>query len=407
MSLTSVNGTRRTAASKGKRVCAIAYTEYIYDQRVKREAEALVSRGDTVHFIGLEEGSGNPKESENGVSITRMRLRKYQGRNPAKYILSYVCFFIVATAIMMKRHLRERYDVIYVHTMPDFLVFASLPAKLLGARVVLNVHDTMPELWQSKFAVSERHMLVRMLILQERVSCWFADRVVAVHKPHRRLLEKRGVPSSKLATIMNLPDPKVFGPIRRRCADRIQDSDRPCLVYHGTVTKRLGLDIALRAFRGVMELYPNARFEIYGGGDAAPALRELIRSLKLETNVYFPNSPFRGEDLPPILCAATVGVIPNRSDAATQYMLPVKLLEYIHLGIPAVVPKLSAIQYYFDEDAVAYFVPGNVSSLQSAICGLLSDRDKRERLIEKAQLFCRKYSWDCMKTQLFRVLDDI
>ena len=262
MSLTSVNGTRRTAASKGKRVCAIAYTEYIYDQRVKREAEALVSRGDTVHFIGLEEGSGNPKESENGVSITRMRLRKYQGRNPAKYILSYVCFFIVATAIMMKRHLRERYDVIYVHTMPDFLVFASLPAKLLGARVVLDVHDTMPELWQSKFAVPERHILVRLLILQERVSCWFADRVVAVHEPHRRLLEKRGVAPSKLAMIMNVPDSKVFGPMRRRCADRGEDHDRPCLVYHGTVTERLGLDIALQAFHGVLELYPNARFEI-------------------------------------------------------------------------------------------------------------------------------------------------
>ena len=99
-------------------------------------------------------------------------------------------------------------------------------------------------------------------------------------------------------------------------------------------------------------------------------------------------------------------MIPNRLDAATQYMLPVKLLEYVHLGIPAVVPKLSAIQYYFEDDAVAYYVPGNISSLQTAICELLGDRDKRERLKKKAQLFSRKYSWEHMKTQLFRVVDD-
>lgn len=407
MRLTKRNGTRRSAASIGKRICAIAYTEYTCDQRVRREAEALAGRGDTVHFIGLHEGLGKAEESKNGVRITRIRLGRYRGKNPFKYILSYVCFFIAASAIMLARHLKKGYDVIHVHTMPDLMVFVALPAKLLGARVILDVHDTMPELWQSKFAVPERHILVRLLMLQERVSCWFADRVVAVHEPHRSLLEKRGAAPSKLATIMNVPDPKTLGPVKRPWANPTEDRDRLRLVYHGTVSQRLGLDIALRAFVQVLELYPNARFDIYGSGDAGPAIKDLILSLELEKNVYFSNSEFRGEDIPSILCGATLGVIPNRADVATQYMLPVKLLEYVHLGIPAVVPKLSVIQYYFKKDAVAYYVPEDISSLQTAICGLLGDRHKRERLIQNAQLGIEKYSWADMKTELFRVVDDL
>lgn len=402
------NGARRSAVSMGKRICSIAYTEYSCDQRVTREAEALAGRGDTVHFIGLSEGLGKAEESKNGVRITRIRLGRYRGKNPFKYVLSYVCFFIAASAIMLARHLKQGYDVIHVHTMPDFMVFVALPAKLLGAKVILDVHDTMPELWQSKFGVPARHILVRLVMVQERVSCWFADRVVAVHEPHRNLLEKRGVPPSKLATIMNVPDPKTLGPVKGSSwASPTEDRDSLRLVYHGTVSQRLGLDIALRAFVQVLELFPNARFDIYGSGDAGPAIRDLILSLELEKNVNFSNSDFRGQDIPRMLCGATVGVIPNRADVATQYMLPVKLLEYVHLGIPAVVPKLNVIQYYFKEDAVAYYVPEDISSMQTAICGVLGDRHKRKRLIQNAQLCVAKYSWDDMKTQLFRVVDDV
>ena len=150
---------RDTGHSVGKRICMIAYTHYRYDPRVRRAAEAFASRGDTVDFISLSEDSTSDEETINRVRITPLGLGKYRGSNVGNYVFGYIRFLLAASWTVMRRHLQNRYDVIYVHTMPDFMVFASLPAKLMGAKVILDVHDTMPELWQSKFGVSERNIL--------------------------------------------------------------------------------------------------------------------------------------------------------------------------------------------------------------------------------------------------------
>ena len=388
-----------------KRICMIAYTNYSYDPRVRRAAEAFASRGDTVDLISLSEGSTSQEETINRVRLSPLRLVKYQGSNVLKYIFGYIRFLAAASWTLTRRHLQNRYDVIYIHSMPDFMVFASLPAKLLGAKVVLDVHDTMPELWQSKFGVSEHNILVRLAKLQEWVSCWFADRVVAVHEPHRRLLHGRGVAPWKTAVVMNVPDPTVFGSVLSHSDNHTEGSERPRLVYHGTITERLGLDIAIRAFKEVLDVVPGARFELYGTGEFASKVLCLIESLGVEKSVYFPNRYFPATDMPMLLRGATLGVIPNRSDAATRYMLPVKLLEYAYLGIPAIVPKLKVIRHYFKDESVGYFTAGDVSSLRSVICALLADPHRRMTMGLNAQVFCQEYSWENMKASLFEVVD--
>jgi glycosyltransferase involved in cell wall biosynthesis len=401
----AVQSGRDAEHSASKRICMIAYAHYRYDPRIRRAAEAFASRGDTVDFISLSEGSTSEEETINRVRITPLRLVKYRGRNVGEYVFGYLRFLAVASWTLTRRHLHNRYDVIYIHTMPDFMVFASLPAKLLGAKVVLDVHDTMPELWQSKFGVPEQSISVRLAKLLEWVSCWFADQVVVVHEPHRRLLQSRGVAGSKIAVVMNAPDPTVFGSVLSHRNDYTEASGQPRLVYHGTITERLGLDIAILAFKEVLDVVPSARFELYGTGNFASEVAGLIESLGLEKSVYFPNRFFSLKDIPKLLRGATIGIIPNRSDAATRYMLPSKLLEYVHLGIPAVVPKLEVIQHYFKDDSVGYFIPGNVTSLRSVICALLADPDRRMRMALNSQRFCQEYAWGGMKSHLLETVD--
>ena len=62
-----------------------------------------------------------------------------------------------------------------------------------------------------------------------------------------------------------------------------------------------------------------------------------------------------------------IGVIGNRRTAAGDLMLPVKMLEYICLDIPVVVPRLKTIEHYFSDDMVAYYEPEDVESLANAI----------------------------------------
>ena len=89
-----------------------------------------------------------------------------------------------------------------------------------------------------------------------------------------------------------------------------------------------------------------------------------------------------------------LGIISNRKSIATELMLPVKMMEYIALGIPVVAPRLKAIEYYFDRGMVGYFEPESVDSLAGMILSLYEDASKREKQTEKARVFLERYGWE-------------
>ena len=178
------------------------------------------------------------------------------------------------------------------------------------------------------------------------------------------------------------------------------------IVYHGTIAKRLGLDIAVRAFAKALPSCPGARLEIYGDGDAGDDLAAQIKASGVEDEIYFSKKIFRVESIAEKIQGAAVGLIPNRRDVATDYMLPVKLLEYVHLGIPVIAPRLLAIQYYFSTDQVEYYEPGDVDELAACICRLYAEPGKRTELARNGAEFARKFHWDTLKEDLYSVVDD-
>ncbi|MBI3179174.1 MAG: glycosyltransferase, partial [Deltaproteobacteria bacterium] len=318
-----------------------------------------------------------------------------------RYAASYAAFLARACAEISARHVVRRYDVVYVHTMPDLMVMVGLLARALGAKIVLDVHDTMPELYQSKFDLNERHPLVAALKLSERLSCAFAHRVIAVHEPHRDLLVRRGVDAAKISVVMNLPDPAVFGEPAQGAA-----ADGPLrVVYHGTMARRLGLDLAVRAFAQVAADFPESRFDIYGTGDFAQQVEACIDATGQSERIGFANQRFAVQDVPRLLAGATLGVVPNRRDSATEIMLPVKLLEYAHLGIPVVAPRLAAVQHYFSDAAVTYFEPGEVASLAQAMRRLVASPELRAEQRAQGLAFAVKHTWQNMQNELFKAVD--
>ena len=193
------------------RVCMIALTDYPADMRVRREAEALARRGDEIDVICPATPALGARRSIGGVSLRTVTRFAYspdtRGRD---YLVRYATFMFAALRTVTRLHLRRPYDVVQVHTMPDILVFAALGPKLLGASVLLDVHDLMPELYASKFGLSDSHPMVRALRALERRSIAFADGVMCVHRPHRDALIRHGNPEDRLRIVMNVPDPSLF-----------------------------------------------------------------------------------------------------------------------------------------------------------------------------------------------------
>lgn len=381
----------------------VAYTNYLSDARPRREAETLARRGDHVDFIALAEDGCSPVETINGVKLFRLGQHRYRGGGGYSYVFAYLRFLLASSMKVMRLFVRMRYDIIYVHTMPDFLVLAGLLPKFFGARIILNVHDMMPELYMSKFSIPEGHWLIRLLTLQEQWSIRLADKVICVHHPHRDELCRRGASQERITVLPNVPDPLMM----RSEGKGHEAGGAFRIVYHGTIAKRLGPDLVVRAFEEVAESCPRAQLEIFGDGDAADELEAQIAVSPVKHRIYFSKKMFRVESIAQMIQGAAVGIIPNRRDAATEYMLPVKLLEYAHLGIAAIAPRLRAIQYYFEDDQVAYYEPGDSVELASCIRRLYADPHAQEQLVQRSAEFLQRFNWEVFKQELYNVVDAV
>jgi glycosyltransferase involved in cell wall biosynthesis len=387
-----------------KSVIMVAYSNYLTDARIRREAETLAStREYEVTVLALRNGAQRRSYTNGGVAVRELKIAKYQGKSLFRYMLSYLRFTVEAFRLCNKLFSEKEIWAIHIHNIPNFLVFAALFPRLLGRKLILDVHDSVPETFAAKFG--GRGLLFRLLCLEESLSCRLANRIICVNHPQKETLVNRGIDSRKIAISMNVPDPRIFkaqgkgGKVER-------EGDGFKMVYHGTLAKRLGLDLAIRAVAKLAPEIPGLEFHVLGSGDDKQEFQELAKSLKVDQIVHFPGMiPL--EKLGDILKGMDLGIIANRKNIATDLMLPVKMMEYIVLGIPVAASRLRAIEYYFDDEMVGYFEPESVDSLAERVLALYRDPARRRNQTEKARAFLDRYGWEKHQFDLLNLYRDL
>ena len=388
------------------RILIIAYTAYARDGRVKRQAEALTSRGDQVDAICLADAA---TDDTHGVCVTGLRLPRYRGGSRIQYLRSYISFFTRAALLAARRSWQTPYDIVIACTMPDAAILSALPCRLFGSKLVLDVHDTMPELYLDKFSGRHGRTGARLLMLQERFSAWLADRVLAVHDLHAERLHQSGVPLRKLVVVVNAPDPRIFPVANPDCAGRTRspsDGGQFSIVCHGTISRRLGLDTAIAALALLHERFPLIRLRIIGAGDYLDEVKTLSRKLGVESTVSF-EPPVPIQNLAATLAKADVGLVPNHASSATHLMLPVKLLEYIALGIPVICARLRTVEHYFSERSLRFFSSNNPEQLAGAIQELYLAPALGRSLSHSAAEVVKSISWPIHKRRFCDAVDSL
>lgn len=379
------------------RHCMVVFAYYpIGETRVQREAEALVRSGLDVDILCLRHPTNRnyraPRESVGGTTVYRLPVGR-SGGDPGlvQQFLEYALFLWLSMVALIGLHLRHRYDVVQVHNLPDFLVFAAWFPKLLGARIILDLHDLMPEFFAARFGRGAKRLLRPLVVLQEQLSCGFADHVITVTERWRQALIRRGVPASKTSVVMNLPDEAIFDRSTHSWSLRTGDEFR--LVYHGAIPARYGLDLVLDAVARLKDEIAGLSFTVYsGGGHDREVLVDLARRLGITDRVHF-RSAVLATELPALLCQADVGVVPYKRGAFTDDLLPTKLLEYTALGIPSIMSRTSAVEAYFSDDMVEYFESESVEELVSAIRRLYYEPERLLALSQQSDRFNLLYNW--------------
>ena len=367
-----------------------AYTNYRRDPRVKREAEALVEAGHRVVFLASRQPGQPNRETIAGVEVVKVPGLNNDRTSMLVYMLDYGIFFLMISLHLLRHPFR--YRLVHINNMPDFLALAAWLPRLLGRPVIHDVHDLMPELYLEKFGADEHRSLVRALKLQERWAGRFASAVITVEERLKDILAGRGIPRHKIHVLLNLPDDRIFRPLPARPP---KASDAPfVLVYHGTLARRLGLDVAIEAVARARSAIPRIELRIIGAGEERAALIALRDRLGLQDHVTFSDGFVPVEKIPSLIEDADIGVVPLRMSSGTDIMLPTKLLEYVTMGIPCVVPRTGTIARYFDERMVRFFEAENPNSLADAIVALHHDPALRSSLAKEAtERFGRTYRW--------------
>jgi len=380
----------------------VAYTFYETDSRVIRYAESLVQRGDQVDVFSLGKVGASAKETLHGVRIWRLQGRVFDETGRFSYLWRVLLFLARALYQVSMHDLSQKYDLVHVHSVPDFLVFAALFPRLRGVPVILDIRDILPEFYASKFGVSERSIGFRFLCLVERLCARFASHVIVASHTWRERLLSRSVKAGQCTLVLNVPDRSIFVQSERKKDAK----DRVLLLYHGTFNQHQGLDVAVRAFAKIKDLAPDAEFHVYGDGPSKSELGSLISQLHLENRVVLHERRPLWE-IPKIVETARLGIVPKRKDNFGNEAFSTKILEFMAMGVPVIVSDTNVDRYYFDDSIVRFFRAEDEDDLARCILDLIQHPDKRLALVESAAKFVSQNDWALKKQDYFNLVDGL
>jgi len=374
-------------------VCMLAYSFYESDGRIKRYAETLATRGDHVDVISLKNTSQPSFENIKGVNVYRIQERIPNEKGKLSYFEKLLRFWVRSFLFVSKKHFKNRYKLIHVHSIPDFEVFAAILPKLSGSKVILDIHDIVPEFYMSKFDHMNKGILFKSLVAVEKWSAAFADHVIISNHIWREKILSRSAGRNKCTTILNYPDPSIF---YKRL--RTRNDHKFIIIYPGTLNWHQGLDLAINAFEVISPQIPEAEFHIYGRGSELDKLKNMVNEKKLQDKIRF-LSPMTVENIAELMANADLGVIPKRNDPFGGEAFSTKSLEFMSLGVPLVMSETKIDRYYFNDSVVKFFKPENVDDLASAMLEMIQNEEIRKKLSENALKFVQDFSWERKKQE--------
>lgn len=392
----------RPLLSPQKRIGMITHSFYENDNRVARYAETLAARGDIVDVFALRRSPNLPIcERIEGVNLIRIqdRFGKTE-RSKFSYLWPLIKFLFSSSRWVTRNHRRHKYDLLHIHNIPDFLVFAAWYPKLMGRPVMLDVHDIVPEFFISKFGKTSKSSLFTLLKWMERASAAFSDHVIIANHLWLDLYRNRTGTRDRCSAFINNVDSRVFQPGRTRRDGKL------IILFPGGLQWHQGLDIAIRAFAKIKDRFPNADFHIYGDGNAKDSLVALVAELGVADRVLF-FDPLNVRKIAIIMANATLGVVPKRADSFGNEAYSTKIMEFMSVGVPVIVANTKIDRYYFTDQVVRFFESGNHDALAQAMVEMLGNPALRDEMAARALEYAAQNCWDTRKVEYLQLVDQL
>ena len=372
------------------RIAIVAHATVPQDPRITKQARALAAAGYEVDVLALRDDGQPPEEQDGRIRFVRLPVRR-RWHGVAGHLAEYVAFTAVAAVALAREHRRRHYAVIQVATVPDFLVASAAALKLGGVPLLLDLHEDMPAFFRDRFTAPPLRPLVPLVGLVSRASASMADALITVHEPLRRLAIARGVRPERISVVMNGADTTVFDPSRFRRRQFMEDGTLR-LIHHSALQRIYGLEIAVEAVARLPSSLP-VRLDVYGDGPFRPAVEGAVERFGVADRVLL-HGRVPLEQLPDLLAAADIGLVPTLPEPYLQLSLSTKLLEYAAMCVPVIASDLATFREHLSTDAIRYVAGGDVAALADAIAEVAGDPAAAARRAERAHAEAAPYAWE-------------
>jgi len=299
---------------------------------------------------------------------------------------------------------RRRFELVQVHTVPDWLVFAAVVPRLRGVPVLLDVQEVMPEFLMSKFGVASDHLGFRVLAFLEQASIRYSSFAVTCTEQMRETLVSRGASRDRIEVVMNSAHESIFDPARY--PPRRREPGRFSLISHGTIEDRYGVDTIIHAVSRLRGRIPGLSLDVYGDGSRAGELRGLVAELGLEQNVAF-HGYVPIEQLLASIADADAGVVAMKPDVFRDLTHCNKMFDLITMRRPVICSRTKSVMAYFPTDCLQFFDGDDVSDLERAILELYEDPERASRLVHNASAVNERYRWPRQRERYLAVVESL
>jgi glycosyltransferase involved in cell wall biosynthesis len=349
-------------------------------------------------------GAIRRRERRDGYRVLRTWLYATPNEGIVRKTIGHLSFMI--TSVLLGGRASGPADVVVVSS-PTFFAIGSgwLLARLKRARLVVEVRDLWPAIF-TELGVLTSRPVIRLLERLELAAYAAADTVIVVSDGFRTNLIERGVPADKVHTIRNGVCPDEFdpdAPANPQLRARLEAGPDDCLVlYAGTHGISQGLtSITDAAARLTGE---QIRFAFVGEGADKERLRRRVAELGLRNVTMLPG--VSREQVPALLAAADICLVPLRDVPLFASFIPSKMFEYLAAGQPVVAALAGEAAQILREAGAWVVPPADSDALAAAIRTLAADPQRRQAMGRQGRCYVEKhFDRETLARQYGKLLD--
>jgi glycosyltransferase involved in cell wall biosynthesis len=288
--------------------------------------------------------------------------------------------------------------------------FAALLGRLLRPRIVtvLDLTDLLFEYledyqgsWLRLAAAGGRWV--------ERTSVRRSERIITISRAMRDILVRDyGARPDRVDIVHDGVDTRVFH--RQEAAD-LRSTYAPgadhVLIFHGVIDPQDGPELLVEAAPVILEQHPKTFFWMVGDGTAVPDLRARTQVAGLSDRFYF-SGWVRQANVARYISASDLGLVILPDVLSARGRVTLKEFEYWACGIPAVLPRLPALQEVVgDEAASLFYTPGDAVQLAARVNELLADEDRRRQMGQVGQRrVLDEFEWRVLAGEIARLCEE-